>query len=551
MQSVSIWQDLVESRLTRRSLLKAGAVAAAPLVLRCAASSFAARPANVPFRPIAPTIADALTLAEGFSYDVIASFGDDLGNGAFGIDSDFTAFFPIDLLDTGFDLSRPHFGWTSVAASSTDGLLVVNHETPMPMFGSGYSGSGAKTAEQVRKEYGIVGISVMRVALRGGRWRMVRDSRLNRRYDGLSRLHLTGPASTLDGGPIATGTMDNCSGGVTPWGTALSCEENIQDYTPAPPVGYGWPADPYDKRHYGYVVEIDPFDPAAIPRKHTAMGRLRHENVAIRVAADGTVVAYMGDDKRSSCVYKFIADRKLANSQDRASNMDILTSGRLYVADFGAGRWLLLDHSRDQKLQKRFASQAEVLADARAAGLAVGGTPVDRPEDLEIHPVDGSVYMSLTNNSDHGNFHGHIVRLVEDGHEPAALTFDWDIVAVGGRQSGFSCPDNLLFDAQARLWMCSDVSDNHAGRGIYEFQGNNSLYLVSTSGDDRGNVYRFASGPRGAEMTGPSWTPDGKTLFLSVQHPGADSRSLDALTSHWPEGGDAIPRGSVVAITGF
>lgn len=550
MQQMSIWHDLLETRLTRRVLLKASAAAAAPLVLRCVASAGIGR-ANIPFRPIAPTSADTLTLAEGFSSQILASFGDDIGNGSFGMDSDFTAFFPIDLLDKGFDLARPHFGWTPATASSTEGLLVVSHETPMPMFGSGYSGEGPKTAEQIRKEHGIVGLSVMRVANRDGRWQIVKDSPLNRRYDGLSHLQLTGPAATLDGGPAAVGTIDNCSGGVTPWGTALSGEENIQDYTPAPPVGYGWPVDPYDKRHYGYIVEVDPFDPAAMPRKHTAMGRFRHENVAIRVAPDGTVAAYMGDDKRNSCVYKFVAERKLTDLRDRASNMDILTAGRLYVANFGTGRWLLLDHARDEKLQKRFASQAEVLADARAAGLEAGGTPVDRPEDIEVHPVDGSVYVSLTNNYEHGNFHGHIVRILEDGNEPGALTFDWDIIAVGGAQSGFSCPDNLLFDAQSRLWMCSDVSDSDVGRGIYEFQGNNSLYLVSTSGDDRGSVYRFASAPHGAEMTGPSWTPDGKTLFLSIQHPGGDSKSLDKLTSHWPDGGDAIPRGSVVAITGF
>lgn len=545
---MSIWQELVASRLSRRSLLKASALAAAPMVFRCVSAGARQR---VPFRPVAATTADDLVLADGFTYDVLARFGDDLGGSTFGMDSDFTAFFPIDLLEKGFDLARPQFGWNPASASSTEGYLLVNQETPQPKFGSGYTGSGAKSDEQLRTEQRIVGVTVMHVARRNGKWEVVKDARMNRRYDGLSPLQLTGPAAALDGGPMAAGTFGNCSGGVTPWGTALSGEENVQDYPMDPPEGYGWPKDPYGKRHYGYVVEIDPFDPSATPRKHTAMGRFRHENVAIRVAEDGTVAAYMGDDKRGSCVYKFIADRKLADLRDRAANLTILESGRLYVADFANGRWILLDRESNERLQKKFASQAEVLADARTAGLAVGGTPVDRPEDLEIHPVDGTVFMSLTNNSDHGNFHGQIVRLTEDGHTPTAMTFDWELFAVGGPQSGFSSPDNLVFDGHSRLWMCTDVSDELAGRGIYDFQGNNSLFLVSTSGVDRGSVYRFLSGPRGCETTGPSWTPDGKTMFLSVQHPGADSKSLSELTSHWPDGGDAIPKGSVVAITGF
>ncbi|MCX6048393.1 MAG: DUF839 domain-containing protein, partial [Chloroflexi bacterium] len=174
----------------------------------------------------------------------------------------------------------------------------------------------------------------------------------------------------------------------------------------------------------------------------------------------------------------------------------------------------------------------------------------DRPEDIEIHPLDGSVYMSLTNNTGHGNFHGQIVRLQEDNDDPASETFSWSIFAVGGPQSGFSSPDNLVFDGKGNLWMVTDVSSSRLNAGIYKFLGNNGMFYFHTSGSDAGVAYQFASGPVECEMTGPSWTPDGSTLFLSVQHPGEESASLTELSSHWPAGGKELPRPALVTITG-
>lgn len=344
---------------------------------------------------------------------------------------------------------------------------------------AGYSGTGPKTPEQIRKEQAVVGMSVLRVKRgKGGRWSVDSgDSTYARRIDATTPVVLTGPAATIDGGPKAVGTLANCSGGMTPWGTGLSCEENFAEFTTAPPVGYGWDPAVYGKRHYGWVVEVDPFDKASTPRKHTALGRFRHENVAIRVAKDGTVVAYMGDDLADSCVYKFVASRKL--SKDRTANLSILESGALHVADFGNGAWIPLDYATSDKLKTAkapdgsllFTSQADVLADARAAALAVGATPVDRPEDIEINPVDGSVFVALTNNTGHGNFHGQIVRIEEKNDNPAGTAFAWSIFAVGGSQSGFSSPDNLIFDADGNLWMVTDISSSRIGKGIYAFQG--------------------------------------------------------------------------------
>lgn len=569
----SIWHDLLERRISRRATvsgaLAAGAAVALPLELRNAEVASAAAPgapaaqaaARPPFTPIKPTTADDLVLPRGYRADLLAHWGHDMGDGTtFGYNADFTAFFPIDLLQKGVDLKAVHRGFLRSDLSSSDGLLVVNHEYVNPLFVSGYAG-GTKTGVQITVEQDAVGMSVIRVKRgKDGRWAFDQtDTAHNRRITARTPMLLTGPAAGIDGGPAAIGTLGNCSGGATPWGTALSCEENFQDYAAAAPTGYGWPAETYGRRHYGWVVEVDPYDKDSVPRKHTAMGRFRHENVAINLGADGTVVAYMGDDRADACVYKFVADRKLTNPADRAGNMKILESGKLYVADFANGRWVLLDFDAQEKLRSAkdskgeplFASQADVLANASAAALALGGTPVDRPEDIEVHPRDGSVFVALTNNTGHGNFHGQIVRLYEKDGNVAATGFSWDIFAVGGPQSGFSSPDNLIFDNDGNLWMVTDISSSRVGKGIYGFQGNNGLFFFRTSGPGAGVAYQFASGPNEAELTGPAWSPDGSTLFLSVQHPGEESPGLDKLTSHWPLGGANRPLPATVAITGF
>jgi secreted PhoX family phosphatase len=567
----SIWHELLERKISRRAMLAgaaAGAAAAAlPLDLRTAEAAqssapFAARAqGKLPFAPIGATTADNLVLPKGFRYDLLAHWGHDMGDGTtFGFNSDYTAFFPIDMLQKGVDKNATNRGFARSDLSSTDGLLLVNHEYVNSMFVSGYTG-GAKTGEQMAAEQDAVGMSVIRIKRgKDGRWFFDQaDVAHNRRISARTPIMLTGPAAEIDGGPWVQGTLGNCSGGQTPWGTALSCEENFQDYPAAAPEGYGWDPAVYGKRHYGWVVEVDPFDKESTPRKHTAMGRFRHENVAIRVGGDGSVVAYMGDDKADSCVYKFVADRKLTDLADRAGNMQILESGKLYAADFSAGKWILIDYDaqealrslKDSKGSLAFASQADVLADARTAALALKATPVDRPEDIEVHPLDGSVYVSLTNNTGHGNYHGQIVRLAEKDNNPAAASFEWSVFAVGGSQSGFSSPDNLIFDNDGNLWMVTDISSSRLNKGIYSFQGNNGLFFFRTSGPDAGIAYQFASGPVECELTGPCWSPDGQTLFLSVQHPGEESKSMTELSSHWPIGGNAMPRPATVAITGF
>lgn len=568
----SLWHRLVNSKLGRRDLLKgmavtgAAAVAAAPLSLQNGAvnvkSAQAAPLANprLIFSPIGPSTEDELVLPQGYTYQMVAPWGLDLGNGqTVGYNHDWVGFYPVNLLETGLDVASVHNGFLPASASSEEGILAINHEYVNPLFVSGLAADATeKTAEQIAVEQAAVGMSLLHIKKDAeGKWALVEGSANTRRIDATTKITLTGPAADIDGGPEAIGTLANCSGGSTPWGTALSCEENFQDYAAELPAGYGWDAEIYGKKHYGWVVEVDPFDAAATPRKHTGMGRFRHENVAIAISADNTVVAYMGDDRADSCVYKFVADKKL--SGDRAEDMMILESGKLYVADFGNGKWILLDYDTQEALQKAvdkdekplYTSQADVLADARTAAITLRATPVDRPEDIEVHPLDGSVFVALTNNTGHGNFHGQIVRLFETDNNPASETFEWEIFAVGGPQSGFGSPDNLIFDAEGNLWMVTDISSSRLNKGIYKFQGNNGLFFFRTEGPYAGIAYQFASGPAECEMTGPAWTPDGKTLFLSIQHPGEESESAESPSSHWPNGGTEIPRPATVAITGF
>ncbi|MBX8463887.1 PhoX family phosphatase [Deinococcus sp. RIT780] len=550
----SFWHRLLDTRLTRRTAIGSAAATAAAITLPLniaeaqtnnggpsTVDAKKVRPQTVaPFKPVPVTGADALTLPAGYRYQVLAPWGEKFTNDGreIGFNHDYVGYFPIDMLEGG--------------QSSTEALLTINHEYANALFVGG--NTKERTPAQVKAEMEAVGVSVVRVRREGSEWKVVPDAR-NRRIDALTDIELTGPVrgtAPVKGATMVKGSVGNCSGGQTPWGTLLTCEENVDGYAKA------WAGSGYEAMHQGWVTEIDPFDPASTPKKRTGMGRFRHENVAITVAPDGRVVGYMGDDMQDACVYKFVS-RGRYNPADRAANLKLLEDGDLYVANFGNGSWVLLDYDRNPKLKDAkgadgkalFGSQADVLADARASALAVGGTPVDRPEDIEIHPRTGEVYVALTNNSKHGNYFGQIIKFREAKDDWTATTFLWEVFAVGGPQSGFASPDNLVFDPYGNLWMVTDNSDL-SSNPIKEFHGNNAMFFFATEGPDAGKAQRFAIGPVDAEMTGPVWSPDGKTLFLAIQHPGEDSESLDKLRSNFAaKPGTNVPRPTLVAIEGF
>ncbi|MFC5647949.1 PhoX family protein [Paenibacillus solisilvae] len=486
------------------------------------------------FEPITPSKEDQLILPKGFKYDVIAAM-DDIINQAgekFGDGSDYNAFFPLE-------------------GSNVRGLLVNNHEYT-GVFSIGPIKDGKMTADQVQKNLYYQGMSVIEIYRdENGTWKMDTKSKHARRINGFTKFELTGPAkgtAALGGATTAQGTFANCSGGVTLWNTALSCEENYSDTAEVSKL---------PSTHYGWVVEIDPFDKTYL-KKHTALGRFNHENTAMGLAADGRVVVYMGDDVKDACVYKFISKGKFDKSKGRA-NSALLESGTLYVANLKTGKWIPITLDGVLKaaegkadVQAKFKTQGDVVTLCQEASRLVGGTPTDRPEDIEISPFDNTVFIAHTNNDNHGNIHGHITRIFEANNDLGALDFDFEIFAAGGRQSGFSSPDNLVFDSDGDLWVVTDISSTSQNKGVYKSFMNNGLFVIPTSGPSKGIALQFASGPVESEMTGPFFTPDEQTLFLSIQHPGEETKDLQNPTSRWPHrSGDLKARAAVVAISGF
>jgi len=481
-------------------------------------------------KKLMPTAQDDLMLAEGLEYNVLIRWKDPISDkDYFGYNNDYTAFIPLD------------------ENTLDEGILWVNHEYISTLFVTGPMGFAAKTKLQVENEMYNVGGSIMKVKKNAeGIWEVVQNDPVNRRITAKTDLPFNWSEKIM-GRSSGMGTLANCSGGVTPWGTILTCEENFdgfyadRDYATGgllPIPNYGWNRY-YDNppEHYGWVVEIDPRTGKG--QKHIALGRCAHECATIKELPDGRLVVYTGDDKPNECLYKFIS-----------SKVGSLSEGTLYVADTIAGKWLSLKYEDHKILQDTFKDQTEVLIRLREAAKLIGGTPLDRPEDIDIDPRTGNVLVSLTNNGTKYNFFGSIMKVEETDGKFDSLTFKSDTYLAGGEDTGFACPDNMAFDNAGNLWFTSDMSGSLMHKPPYTSFKNNGLFLVPRAGKQAGEILQIASAPTDAELTGPSFSPDGTTLFLSVQHPGERSISLTQLSSHWPDGGDSIPKSSVVTIQG-
>ncbi|RBZ93700.1 PhoX family phosphatase [Klebsiella pneumoniae] len=447
-------------------------------------------------------------------------------------------------------------------------------------------------------------------------WQVVRPSSFARRITVNTPMQLSGPArhqalmktAADPQGEVVLGTMQNCANGKTPWGTYLTCEENWSDiFVKKAPrnvlekrygisdsdESYRWnevderfsvDKTPNEPNRFGWVVEIDPYDPTSTPRKHTALGRFKHEGAAVTLAGDNRVVVYMGDDQKFEYIYKFISENKY-DPGDRKANMQLLESGTLYVARFnddGSGDWLPLifgENGLDQS--KGFDNQGDLLIKTRLAADTVGATKMDRPEWIAVDThAKGSVYCTLTNNSDRGkegkapvdaanpranNQFGHIMHWREERADPASAKFTWNILVLAGRTDSddpkakgsmqgaeFGSPDGLSFDHRGVLWIQTDVSSSTINKKAYEGMGNNQM-IATLPGT---NEYRrFLTGPRGCEITGIAFTPDNRTLFINIQHPGEGGDDITdpsnpRAISNWPDSrSDGRPRSSTVVIT--
>ena len=517
---------------SRREFLRfmgtaAGATAAALPVVSCSGPGRDYVTAGI--SPVAPGTDDEVVLADGLGYDVLVAWADPInGRGErFGFNNDYTAFFPIG--------GNPH-----------DGLLWVNHEEVLSGYFASPRDPEEKSREDVEREVLEVGGSIVRISKTDGRWRLVEDDRYNRRITGATRIPIISD-QPVAGSYEAAGTVGNCAGGSTPWQTVLTCEENFHFFygdvsfdtgervhEKSTLIGWDRYLD-HPPEHYGWVVEVDPFTGAA--NKLTALGRCAHEGATVTLARDGRPVVYMGDDKTDEHIYKFVADEPGS-----------LARGILYAADTEQGRWLPLDVAQDARLQQAFGSQTELLVRAREAAKLVGATPQDRPEDIEVDPQSGAVFISLTKHKERP--FGSILKLVEQDNDAAAEEFVASTFLAGGQGNGFACPDNLVFDPRGNLWLCTDIASYEMYEPPYDSFRNNGLFYIPMSGKQAGVPVQVASAPPGAELTGPTFSPDGRTLFLSVQHPGENSPSADALSSHWPDGGTALPRPGVICVSG-
>lgn len=482
---------------------------------------------------------DDLLLAKGLHYHTIIKWGDQISDtDTFGFNNDYTCFIP-------FEEDNPK-----------DGLLWVNHEYVNPLFVSDFNYKAFKnpmdhrTKEQVDKEMYNVGGSIVRITEVDGKWKVVKNDPHNRRITAQTAIDLNWD-TPIKGQHTVKGTLANCAGGITPWKTFLTCEENYDGFFGETRYDeHGEPSHiasrsgwenfyPYPPEHYGWVVEIDPKSGKA--QKHIALGRFAHECCTLYELPDKRVVAYTADDRNDQHLYKFIS-----------SVPGSLKEGTLYVADTLNGKWISLDWAQQAILKEHFANQTDVLIRAREAAKLVGATPLNRPEDIEIDPITGHVFITLTNNKPKGDYHGSILKIEEANGNFDALNFRAETYKAGGEENGFSCPDNLAFDMSGNLWITTDMSGsamNTPNKPYMSFK-NNSLFVIPRYGKDAGKVIRLISAPRDAELTGPWFSPDGKTLFLSVQHPGEQTKDVKEPTSTWPFDSDNIPKSAVVAITG-
>ncbi|MFZ9428209.1 MAG: PhoX family protein [Burkholderiaceae bacterium] len=509
-----------------------------------------------------------------------------------------------------YPLSDDHSG-------NSRGLLAMNHEyTDEGLLHP--EGLGEGSAEKVRKSQNAHGLGVVEVALRNGQWQMVRPSRYARRVTLSTPFAVGGPAAghpmmrtaADPAGQRILGTLGNCASGKTPWGTYLSGEENWAGYfrgpkTPSeherrwglrPTGGWNkWPdhderfdatKHPHELNRFGWIVELDPMDPSSTPVKRTAIGRAAHEGAWVAVTRDQRAVVYSGEDARFEYIYKFVSRDRIKPAGGgltaAQANRELLDHGTLYVARFdadGTGRWLPLVQGRGPLTPANgFGDQGEVVIKARQASDLLGATKMDRPEWLAIDERSRWVYCTLTNNTARGaagqpgvdaanprakNEMGQIIRWQERGDFDGDA-FIWNhLMLAGDAQSpdsnargnilgdAFGCPDGIAFDPRGLLWIQTDIGPGNLNKGTYQALGNNQMLACDVS---TGEVRRFLVGPVNCEVTGVTWTPDGRTMFLNIQHPGEGAgERLDPRNprrhSNWPDfRPDGRPRSATVVV---
>lgn len=608
--------SLIVTRLSRRDALKGLSLAAVAAgfggtgMLGLAGADAATGPSTLTFKELAHGETETHAVADGYEAQTLIRWGDPVEPGApafdparqsaaaqakqWGYNNDYLAFLPLPRGST----------------SADHGLLFANFEYTdhYLMFPGIKAGDAAKLSrEQVEIELAAHGFGVVEIRRdnAANRWSWVKDSPYNRRITMLaSECRLSGPAAgharlKTSADPTGTrviGTLNNCAGGKTPWGTILSAEENFHQYFGgdvkktadaarferygvAVKPAYSWhlhdarfdvEKEPNESNRFGWMVEVDPYDPRSVPVKRTALGRFKHEAASCVVNPDGRLVVYSGDDERFEYVYRFVSKGKV-DPANRDANRDLLDDGTLSVARFaadGSGSWLPLVWGQGPLTEANgFASQADVLIEVRRAADLLQATPMDRPEDVEASPRTGAVYVVLTNNATRTaekadaanprgpNLHGHIIEMIPPGtgaadRDHAAATFRWEIFLLAGdpakpddkaryhpettADGWLSCPDNVAFDRQGRLWVATD--------GAPKFGLADGVWAADTDGPGRALCRHFYRTPIGSELCGPEFNTDDTAFFAAVQHPGDSKGStFDQPSTRWPDFAEGVP----------
>ncbi len=622
--------DIINRRFSRRSFM-AGSLAVAaisttvsPLAILSATDARAnGGLSSFDFTEIEAGVDETHHVAEGYDADILLRWGDKLF-------ADSPDFDPMNQTAAAqeklFGYNNDYIGFIPLDGNPDHGLLVVNHEYTnaeimFPKFASVVKETkdgkeeekvklGEYTKELLDIEMAAHGGTIVEIRKVDGKWQPVLDGKYNRRITAKTEMQLSGPVAGHERvktpsdptGKQVFGTINNCAGGVTAWGTYLMAEENFNGYfggeiaedhpefkqlkrLGAPGDSYEWSKfydrfdvskEPTEANRFGWIVEVDVMDPNSVPKKRTAIGRFKHEGCESIVNKDGRVVLYSGDDERFDYVYKFVT-KAAFNPNDRAANMDILDEGTLYVAKFeadGTVEWMPLIHGEGPLTEANgFASQADILINTRLASDALGATKMDRPEDIQPNPKTGKVYVMLTNNTKRKadqvdaanprakNAFGHIVEITETDGDYASTKSTWDVLLKCGdpsvaevgasfstattKNGWFGMPDNCAIDADGRLWVATD-GNNEKDTGRTD-----GIWAVDTEGDARGTSKLFFRVPVGAEMCGPSFNPTSDTFFVAVQHPGdAGLATFEAPATRWPDFKDDMPvRPAVLTIT--
>ena len=692
------FRDILEQRMTRRSLIGKTASGAVALAL---ASSLTAcsddddnstppsttvdpeqKPTELTFSVVDKNLNDIVTVPEGYEATVLYALGDSINPSYADWDDNNVPSGPSFQFRSGDCHDGMHyFGLNSSTGKfddtvSTEGLLVMNHEYINQTFlhpTGATKVDGRRPEDEVIRETNAHGVSVVHIKKDSATQKVeiVKSSLFNRRITASTVMDFAGVAADSDlvktkfspAGKQTRGTHNNCGNGYTPWGTYLTTEENFIGYFARSSTDdanrsaseiialkryglkagsssrYGWETaqgelesqDLYDRWNanvvadlatedyrngpntFGWMVEIDPFSRSENPVKRTSLGRFAHEDSACRAVEGEPLAFYMGDDSRGEYIYKFVSsanwDSKDVNGGYTAGDK-YMDNGTLYVAKFnsdGSGEWLELSYGKNgldaSNSVYPFSSQADVVTFARLAADAMGATKMDRPEWATVNPVNGEVYVTLTNNSKrgtdyptdaanprnysdpeggNGNVNGHIIRFKEAGDKTTATTFAWDIYLFGSEASmdsninlsgltdnnDLSSPDGMWFDPRGVLWIQTDdgaytdvtncmmlaALPGQIGDGAATTAINGQATIAGAQVTDK-TLRRFLVGPKECEITGIAMTPDYKAIFINVQHPGEDSDSYDAATSHWPatqtdaSNTTARPRSATVVIT--